>query len=161
APDASLRGPAIGEVRDAAGKPWVAAVVVLRSRPLPNDAEAGECDEVTAKVDEHGRFHAAVLRGRPYSAWAWAAPEANGRRVSEVVELVFAQRAIVLQESRVLKQRHTVLEQTQRWPDAKFALRVVDQTHNRGVSWVDVCDGKAALPWLVGGDANVELFAMQ
>jgi len=161
APDASLRGQAIGEVRDAAGKPWLGAEVVLRSRPLPGDAEAGECDEVTAKVDERGRFHAAVLRGRPYSAWAWAAPDEHGRRASDVVELVFAQRAIVLQESRVLPRRRAVLEQTQRWPDAKFALRVVDQTGNRGVSWVDVCDGAAALPWLVGGDANVELFAIQ
>jgi hypothetical protein len=160
-PDASLRGPAIGEVRDAAGKPWTSAEVVLRSRPLPNDPDAGECDEVRATVDERGRFHAAVLRGRPYSAWAWAAPEANGRRASDVVELVFAQRAIVLQESRVLKRRRAVLAEAQRWPDAKFALRVVDLTQNRGVSWLDVGDGAATLPWLVGGEANVELFAMQ
>src|SRR5262245_46226815 len=88
---AALRGPAIGEVRDAGGRPWVSAEVVLRSRPLPGDAEAGECDEVTAKVDERGRFRADILRGRPYSAWAWTAPEADGRRASDVVEHVFVQ----------------------------------------------------------------------
>jgi hypothetical protein len=51
APDASLRGQAIGEVRTADGKPWLDAEVVLRSRPLPADSCAGEEDRVVAKVD--------------------------------------------------------------------------------------------------------------
>ncbi|HEX6812330.1 MAG TPA: hypothetical protein VF384_11950 [Planctomycetota bacterium] len=158
---ADLRGPALGEVRDANGKPWLAAEVVLVSRPLPHDANAGEVDRVVAKVDERGRFRASILRGRPYTAWAWGDVGADGRPASAVVDRVFAQQPIVLKQERVLKARDVVLDHPDRWEGFTFRVRVVDATWNRDVHWLDVNDGRARLPWLVSKAADVELFAVR
>ncbi|HEU4419512.1 MAG TPA: hypothetical protein VFT55_11280, partial [Planctomycetota bacterium] len=160
-PAVDLRGPALGEVRDANGKPWLAAEVVLLSRPLPQDPNAGEVDRVVAKVDERGRFRANILRGRPYTAWAWGEAGADGRPASAVVDRVFAQQPIVLKQERVLRARDVVLEHPERWDGFTFRVRIVDATWNRDVHWLDVNDGRARLPWLVGKAADVELVAVR
>lgn len=156
-----LRGPAIGEVRDADGKPWLGAEVVLLSRPLPHDANAGEVDRVVAKVGERGRFRASILRGRPYTAWAWGDAGESGRPASAVVDRVFVQQPIVLKQERVLPPRELVLEHAERWDGFTFRVRIVDNTWNREVHWLDVTDGRARLPWLVGITASIELLAIR
>jgi hypothetical protein len=94
--------------------------------------------------------------------WAWAAPEAAGRRASEVVGHLFVQEPVVLRETRLLLQRTVVLAGMDGWPDAQgFAVRAIDCSENRGVAWRDVGDGKVALPWIVGDSAFVEVFAVQ
>ena len=156
-----LRGSAIGEVRDANGKPWLGAEVVLLSRPLPHDAYAGEVDRVVAKLDERGRFRASILRGRPYTVWAWGDATASGRPASAVADRVFVQQPVVLQQERVLPVRDVVLEHRERWDGFTFRVRVVDGTWNRDVHWLDVVDGRARLPWLVGSSSCIEVFAVR
>src|SRR5712672_1661204 len=156
----SLRGPAVGEVSDRSGGPWAGVEVVLVSRPLPHNPNVGEVDRVVATADARGRFHAEILRGRPYSAWAWGEAADDGRSATAVAERVFVQRPVVLREQRRLPRRTLVLDQMDRWKICRgFVVRVVDQTDNRLVQWLEVKDGKAVLPFLVGTDAFVEVFA--
>jgi hypothetical protein len=161
ATSAEVRGFAVGEVRDAKGRPWTAAQVVLLSRPLGHDANVGEVDRVVVAVDERGRFRASILRGRPYTAWAWGEPVPAGRPASAVCENVFAQQPIVLKQERDLPARTLALDHLDRWPDATFRIRVVDEVANRDVHEVELKDGRCSLPWLVGARAAVELFAVR
>jgi hypothetical protein len=156
-----VRGSAIGEVRDATGKPWLGAEVVLLSRPLPHDSDAGEVDRVVARVDERGRFRASILRGRPYTVWAWGDATASGRPASAVADRVFVQQPIVLQQERVLPLRDVVLDHRERWEGFTFRVRVVDGTWNRYVHWLDVVDGRARLPWLVAASAQIDVLAVR
>lgn len=158
--DPPLRGPAIGEVRDADGKPWVGAEVVLLARPLPQDPNVGTQDRVTATTDQRGRFHAAVLHGRPYTVWAWGEPTAAGRPATDPAERVFARQPVVLRQSRTLPRRVLVLDRIERWQGSQgFRVRVVDRTWNRGVQWCDVVGDRLELPFTVGLAADLELFA--
>jgi hypothetical protein len=156
---ATGRGLAVGEVRLADGRPWVGAEVVLLARPLGRATEV-DADRVVATVDERGRFRAPILRGRPYSAWAWGPATATGRPASAVCEQVFVQQPIVLRHERDLPARDLVLDHLDRWPEAKFQLRVIDELDNLDVHTLEVQDGRVRLPWLVGPQATVELFVV-
>ena len=160
-PAPELRGFALGEARLADGRPWAGAEVVLLARPLGRDADAGAVDRVVATADERGRFRAAILRGRPYSAWAWGEPTAAGRAASAVHEQVFVQQPIVLRCERNLPVRELVLEHVERWPEAAWRVRILDELGNCDVHQLDVPDGRVRLPWLVAASATVELFAVR
>lgn len=156
-----LRGRAVGEIRNGMGEPWVGAEVVLLSWPLPGDINIGEVDEVTAITDAQGRFMVPILRGRPYTAWAWGPPTPEGRPATPVFENVFVQRPVVLRENRVLPRHRLVLEELDRWSGCTFEVRVVDHTGNPRVTRLAVADGTATLPYLLGSHAFVEVFAKQ
>ena len=64
------RGKALGLVTDAAGAPVARADVVLWSWPLPERIDLGTPDRVTVSTAANGRFAAAILDGRSYSAHA-------------------------------------------------------------------------------------------
>jgi hypothetical protein len=160
APVPQLRGAAIGEVRDAAGKPWSGAEVVLLSRPVSHDLASGEADRVVARSDERGRFKAPILRGRPHTAWAWGEATASGRAASAVHENVFAGQPIVLRHERELPVRELVLAHAERWPGTGFRVRVTDELGNRDLHELDVRGDRVSLPWLVGAHATVDLFAV-
>jgi hypothetical protein len=156
---AELRAHALGEVRDAGGAPWVGAEVVLLSRPIPDDPDCGEADRVVVVTGERGRFRAPVLRGRPYSAWAWGAATAAGRPATAVAENVFAQQPVVLQQCRLLAPRRVTIEHADRWPGRTLHLRVVDELGNRDVHLVGCAHGRAELPPLVAANASIEVLA--
>lgn len=64
------RGRAVGWVVDQAGRRVPDADVVLWSWPLPPRADIGVLDRVDTRTDAEGRFAAALLHGRAYSAHA-------------------------------------------------------------------------------------------
>lgn len=75
------RGKALGLVTDATGAPVVGADVVLWSWPLPERIDVGAPDRVAVSTAANGRFTAAILDGRSYSAHAtWQ--DAKGRHVT-------------------------------------------------------------------------------
>ena len=64
------RGKALGLVSAATGAPIAGADVVLWSWPLPERIDVGAPDRVAVSTAANGRFTAAVLDGRSYSAHA-------------------------------------------------------------------------------------------
>lgn len=61
-----------GELFDRGGAPWSGATIELRSEPEFDIPEAGVRDFVRAESDARGRFRAALLPGRRYTAFAWS-----------------------------------------------------------------------------------------
>ncbi len=66
-----------GEVKDRDGKVFAGATVTLLHVAHPSLVDAKYVDRVTATTDERGRFHAQLLHGMPYVAWA-TGPVADG-----------------------------------------------------------------------------------
>jgi hypothetical protein len=154
-----VRANAIGEVRDDGGAPWAGAEVVLLSRALPKDPDCAVIDRVTALVDARGRFRAPVLRGRPYTVWAWGPPTADGRAATEARAGVFAQQPVVLQQQRELRRRRLVLAHADRWPEHTLHLHVIDELPDLEVHALAVVDGRVELPPLVAPTATAVVVA--
>lgn len=92
------RGKALGLVTDAAGAPVAGADVVLWSWPLPERIDLGAPDRVTVSTAANGRFAAAILDGRSYSAHA-AWQDAKGHHVTTLASDVLPGVPCLLREA--------------------------------------------------------------
>jgi hypothetical protein len=105
-----------GFVRAADGTRVVGAEVLVASRLLPSCPEASPADELRVRSGKDGMFHADLLPGRAYSAWAvWS--DATGERRSHVVEGLVPGPILALDEAPRQRLRRVRITDTAAWAD--------------------------------------------
>ncbi|MCU0863248.1 MAG: hypothetical protein MUC36_05630 [Planctomycetes bacterium] len=105
-----------GFVRAADGTRVVGAEVLVASRLLPSCPEASPADELRVRSGKDGMFHADLLPGRAYSAWAvWS--DATGERRSHVGEGLVPGPILALDEAPRQRLRRVRITDTAAWAD--------------------------------------------
>ena len=160
-PYKTLRARTFGEVRDLAGKPWVSVKVMLVSQPIPMLDGSDSADVVEAVTDERGKFRAAVLRHRLYSAWAMAKADNDTHRVTNIEENVAVGVWSKLQEVKSRAFRTTLnIRNLDEWPDRMpVRIQVLNEAKNKRRVPVKLdADNKVTLPPMPGRSCTVEVF---
>ena len=70
------------------GAVWANCEIRFFSRPLPDRVDLGQADVVEVKSSDKGRFHARLLPGRRYMAWAWTIDEKGRHWFGQMVDRV-------------------------------------------------------------------------
>jgi hypothetical protein len=105
-----------GFVRAADGTRVVGAEVLVASRLLPSFPELSPADELRVRSGKDGMFHADLLPGRAYSAFAvWS--DATGERRSLVVEGLVPGPILALDEAPRQRLRRVRITDTAAWAD--------------------------------------------
>jgi protocatechuate 3,4-dioxygenase beta subunit len=108
------RSKALGVVRDHDGRPVADARVELWSWPVPRRIDVGSADHVVVPTGADGRFVAAILDGRTYSAAAtW--PGTGGPQRSELANDVVAGVVVALRAAEPSREREVVLRSDAEW----------------------------------------------
>ncbi|MCK5945102.1 MAG: hypothetical protein KAI24_24145 [Planctomycetes bacterium] len=155
------RGAVLGWVEDERGDKRAGAVVVLVARPVPARADIGELDRVEVETDQRGRFRAACLRGRGYSAWAhWR--DGDVTMVTAIVEGVVPGPPVRLHQPEPFAAPTLRFAGFDAWRE-HGPLRVVARptTDNTFEVPLELVDDRARLPLLPGVVWNVEVRTRQ
>lgn len=163
APELSAQGAReriFGRARGRDGKPWNDAEVILFSRPIPWFEDLGVADEIRVRTDLRGKFHAGLLPGRSYSAWAVSWKGSPG--VSPILEGVVPGKPIRLVEEEGKPIRIRIrCSGTARWKEP-LRLRVVAPSKNLYIRELPIdARGECMLPVLPGRHCYVEIWNRQ
>ncbi len=112
-PEPKLRSRLIGRTALPDGTPWADCEIRLFSRPLSDRVDFGKADLVTVRSSSKGRWHAKLLLGRSYMAWAhavddkgrhWFGQAAEQIVAGDVLKFIRAEKPVVA-ETLILKGR--------------------------------------------------------
>jgi hypothetical protein len=147
-----------GFVRAADGTRVVGAEVIVASRLLPGFPELSPADELRVRSGKDGIFHADLLPGRAYSAFAvWT--DATGERRSHIVEGLVPGPILALDEAPRQRLRRVRITDSAAWAD-RGPLRLFASASDSNLGRRELpldAEFTAAVPTLPGDSTWLEV----